>query len=176
MLMKKHQTGFTMVELLVAVAVFALLAAFAIPSFKGLVKGNQLSAATNNMIGAIQYARSEAAVRGVPVKLCNARKNLRGCQSATTWGNSWAVVDGNSQKVIRVFANASSSAVVVKSPGGKAKDLVFKPNGSIDGFLAGTGTKKITFTAKDCPSGKPFVRDLDVSFLGRVRSKTKNCP
>lgn len=174
--MNKRNAGFTLVELLVGVAVFALLATFAIPSFKSLVKSNQLSTATNGMIGAIQYARSEAAVRGVAVKLCNSANSLKACNSSDKWGNSWVVMDTSTNKVIRAFAEASSDAVIVQSPGGKVKDLVFKPNGSIDGFLAGTGTKKFTFSSKDCPSGKPFVRDLNISFLGRVNSQVKNCP
>lgn len=62
--------GLTLPELLIALAVVALLAALATPSFRELRRRAGLSAAVNQMVGALHYARSVAILRSVPTVVC----------------------------------------------------------------------------------------------------------
>jgi type IV fimbrial biogenesis protein FimT len=62
--------GFTLWELLVAVAVAAVALGLALPSFERLRLDMERVAAVNAFVGAVQLARSEAAKRARPVVLC----------------------------------------------------------------------------------------------------------
>ena len=55
--------GITLIELLVALSVLAILATIGIPSFQNLIRSNQVSASHNELIAMINFARSEAVRR-----------------------------------------------------------------------------------------------------------------
>lgn len=59
----EKKTGFTLIELLVTIAVIIVTATIAIPSFKGLIERNRLSADFNEILSSMNYARSEAVKR-----------------------------------------------------------------------------------------------------------------
>ncbi|MES9948898.1 MAG: GspH/FimT family pseudopilin [Candidatus Thiodiazotropha sp.] len=52
--------GYTLLELLVTLAIAAVLMAFVVPGFQGLIERNNVAATSNDMLGALLYARSEA--------------------------------------------------------------------------------------------------------------------
>jgi len=62
--------GYTLLELLVALAVAAVALGLGLPSFERLRLDMQRTAAVNAFVGAVQLARSEAAKRARPVVLC----------------------------------------------------------------------------------------------------------
>lgn len=80
--------GFTLIELLVTTVVAALLIAVAVPSFKTFVENNRLATATNSLVAAMQYARSEAVKRGQTVRLV-----ATGATASDEWGGGWEVRD-----------------------------------------------------------------------------------
>lgn len=175
--MKNHQSGFSMVELMITLAILAIGLSLAAPSFTDMMTNNKVTSATNELIGAIQYARAEAAVRGYPVVLCNGNATGSDCASNQTWSGDWLVVgeiNPGNKEVIRVFPK-QPNAVVVKSPSSTVQDIRFKPNGSIDGFVAGLGKQSFVIQASNCQSGKKHKRDLSVGFLGQTKSSVKDC-
>lgn len=69
-IMNNKQQGMTLVELMVTVAVLAILASVAAPSLKEMMENNRLVATNNQIISAINYTRSEAVKRALRVNMC----------------------------------------------------------------------------------------------------------
>jgi type IV fimbrial biogenesis protein FimT len=66
---RPHQGGFTLIELTVTLALAALLTVLAAPSFSRLIADNRSTTQTEEFMGALQLARSEAIRRGVAITL-----------------------------------------------------------------------------------------------------------
>lgn len=56
----RRQNGFTLVELMVTVAVLAILSTIAYPSFQSTIRSNRVATTTNELIASLALARSEA--------------------------------------------------------------------------------------------------------------------
>lgn len=67
---RRATLGFTLVELLVTLAVAAMLLSFGVPSLRTFVQDSRVAGAADSFLSAIQHARSEAITRGDTVTLC----------------------------------------------------------------------------------------------------------
>lgn len=81
--------GFTLVELMVTVAIAAVLLVIAVPSFTLAMNTNRLAALTNDMVTSLQIARMEAIRRGVPVSVCGSTDGAT-CAADENW-TGWIV-------------------------------------------------------------------------------------
>lgn len=86
------QKGFTLVELLVTVAVFLILIGVGVPSFVSAMKNSRLNADYGELVGALYLARSEAVKRTGFVTVC-ARQSDTSC--GANWENGWLVFTDN---------------------------------------------------------------------------------
>lgn len=91
-----RQRGFTLVELLITIAVATILMTVAVPSFVETVKNNRLTTNANALLGALAIARSEAVKEGQRATVC-ASDDQATC-GGDDWTLGWIVwvdVDGN---------------------------------------------------------------------------------
>lgn len=85
---KPPQAGFTLIELMVTISVLAVLLGVGVPSFQATIQGNRITTTANDLVAALQLARSEAVRRGVNVTVCSSN-NQSTCSGA--WTNGWVV-------------------------------------------------------------------------------------
>jgi len=95
----RQQAGFTFLELVITIAVGAILLAAAVPSFQSLISNNKLTATTNTLVFSLQAARSEAIKRATPTGVCTSSSSLEldaTCSAGSGYVGGWiAYVDDN---------------------------------------------------------------------------------
>lgn len=68
---RPHERGFTMVELMITMAIALVLLMIAVPSFKNITLSNKLTTTANDIVNAIHVARMEAVKRNSSTQLCS---------------------------------------------------------------------------------------------------------
>lgn len=137
--------GFTLVELVVVMAIFGIVAAIAAPSFRDFAIRRNISAQIADFSGALRVARSEALKRGRDVSLCPTNDPLAakpGCaKSSQNWETGYLVFVGSAAKndhYLRI-RQPSASKVQIRSNGTGA--IRFRGNG----VLVDGGSRVFTF-------------------------------
>lgn len=94
------KNGFSLIELMATVAIVAIVVAIGTPSFVGAIKNNRLTGQLNSLIGALSYARSEAAKQGQnSVTICGSNDSAT-CNS-DSWETGWIIFrDGDSNGAV----------------------------------------------------------------------------
>jgi type IV fimbrial biogenesis protein FimT len=154
--------GFTLIELMVTIAVLAIIITLATPGLTGLIDSSSARSQTNQYRDMLTYARSEAINRGQPVRV----KRLA--------SGAWVVGTGDpadceAATALRCFpAPRGDLAIATTIP---AAGLVFTSQGQVRG-QAITDSVSLTITfAKHCQSS----RVLTVNGIGRIRSVPVTC-
>ncbi len=120
--------GFTLIEMMVVVAIVAILAAISAPSMDGFIQRNSISSQTNELISLLQYARSEAVTRKANVQVCastNISSPTPTCSANPTNMSTGIIVLSNGVVIqsvtdIRNGLNIAGSTITFQPDGSKA--------------------------------------------------------
>ncbi|NDP48691.1 MAG: prepilin-type N-terminal cleavage/methylation domain-containing protein [Sulfuriferula multivorans] len=161
--------GFTLIELLVTMAVAAILLTVALPNFQNFVINSRMATQANDLITALNMARSEAVKRGANVTIC-ASSNQTSCTGG--WQQGWIVAAaGTPIRVQQALGGASALA------GGAdvASTITFNSSGRTTIPAAATAAST-TFTL--CPPSPAAVqgRAIQIERTGRTRVSAVACP
>lgn len=100
MIIQKYQKGFTIPELMMGIALFAIIVNYAVPSFETLMRRQELSSKLGELNTLMAYARTEAVSRAKNVIVCPADPDSIGCLGSNDWSSAWRVyVDLNDDGV-----------------------------------------------------------------------------
>jgi type IV fimbrial biogenesis protein FimT len=108
------QAGFTLVELMITIAVLAILIALATPSFTSVINSNRLAAQANNLTADLQLARSEAVRRNRRVSVCRTTDGAA-CAARAGDSDTWLVVVPNTVPLEILRSNALKPPVELTS-------------------------------------------------------------
>lgn len=146
--MIRANRGFTLVELMIVLALIAVIASFAIPQFGRMIDNNRVVSTTNSIVGLLSFSRSEAIRRGARV-------------TATAQNDSMAATLAADGSLVRQIEPASGSIDVTDGA------VTFRANGLT------TAGANVTFSiCTESPSG----RLITVTPGGRVETADTNCP
>jgi len=172
---RKSSAGFTLVELLVTLALAAILLSQAVPSFSSMIKGNRLATETNTLVSDINLARSEAIKRGTRVILCRSADpsaaNPTCGGSANTWTTGWLVFasgdanntyDSATDTLIRIGGPRSGQVQIITNNTAN-NNLEYDPDGTTN-----EGGSTAVFAICD-DQGEAQGRQIQVNGTGRPR-------
>ncbi|HSN00539.1 MAG TPA: GspH/FimT family pseudopilin [Rudaea sp.] len=140
----RKQSGFTLIEALVTMTVAVILTAMAAPSFKLTFQNNRMISQSNDLLGALVYARSEAIELNQNVTIC-ASSDGKTC--GTSWAQGWIVCQDDdatppgvtdcsgASTVLRVHGALSGNNTLTSTFGGS---VVFQKSGTTTATGDGT--------------------------------------
>ncbi len=126
--------GFTLIELMVTVAVVGILAVVGVPAMAGLINANRINGASDNLTAALQLARSEAIRRGTSVTVC-ASNDGQACATTASWdrwivrGRDNVASEGGSEVIDILRDETPADRVELQGP---ANGIVFRSSGLLD--------------------------------------------
>jgi type IV fimbrial biogenesis protein FimT len=112
---RKHTTvhqmrGFTLIELMITVAVMAILVILAVPNFRNMILSNALTTAANDIVGALNLAKLDAIKRNAPAQFCS---NDAATNTTDTLGTACGTTAGG---VVVLTTSTTTSPVRGASP------------------------------------------------------------
>lgn len=176
----RHSAGFTLIELMVVVAVSAILLAVAAPNFTSMLVSTRLGSQATDLIADLRLARSEAATRGAWVVVCPSANGGTACSaSAADWAKGRMIfVDSDrsgtwaSPEPVLRSISALSGASTMAATGFSDAAITFSPYG---GLLQG-GAPAASGTFKLCSSASTTGRLVRIDASGRPSSTKVTCP
>lgn len=171
-LSRGRSRGFTLVEMAITVTVLAILMGLAAPLFNEVINGNRLTGNANELVAAVQIARSEAIRGNVRTSLCQSADGAT-CSNASPWRGWIVFADANGNTVadaaeilragiIEAPVQVLSSASVTNAD----TRITFRADG-----LAYAGNNLLEGNLRVClPVTRPAlnVRDVNIAIGGRV--------
>lgn len=146
--------GFTLVEMMVTVAVAAILISIAMPSLNRIADSNALKATTRDLVSTINTARSQSISTRTDVKV----------EPATGgWADGWSITYGSA--AIEASQDYIPRDGVTVSRVGTNDSMTFLSRGG----LSGGGAATLTVCHQNLGNG----RTISVSFLGKVTTAVK---
>lgn len=149
--------GFTLIELMVVVAILAILLTVAVPNFGPFVQESRMDSIQNKLVASLSQARSEAIRQGVDVTLCqrNTTENMADYDCGNDWANGWVTVINDA--VVRVEDAMPDSITLTGTA------VTFESSGQI------SGSSSLCFAVTDGDTDTD-VRNIQISQFGRIKA------
>ena len=172
-LASRYWHGITLVELLIVMAIIGILAVLVGPGMSSFIASNRMAMQSNRVAGMFQFARSEAARLGRPVRV---KPTPASPSNSNEWGEGWdveALLDGTNWRSLKSFPALASGTTL-----DSASDVTlftFLPNGRFkmdDGSGGGlypdrTGARMPSLDMCDSRSNQ-VGRVISLSFSGQA--------
>ena len=172
--------GFTLIELMITIALAAIILSLAGPGFQELVRRNQVRAITDDFYTVFNTARSEAVKRNSQVVLCASSAGVS-CDGAT-WDSGWLMFiddDGNgdvngAEPIVQV-GSALPANYTLRAGAPYSTAITLNPDGSVNGI---SGTFRICSPEADAVADTDESRSITFLSYGgpRLQKGAAVCP
>jgi type IV fimbrial biogenesis protein FimT len=171
-------SGFTMVELMMTIAIGSIVLMLAVPSFRYVTNSNRIAAEINGLLGDLQFARAEAIKEGRTVTVC-VSSNGSNClnPNPAAWQNGWIVFSDPAATGVP----AVGSVLRVQKPFSGTDTFTASPNTltsvtfNREGYAAGTANGTL-ITLQDSTHTSAWTRCLTLSLVGQVTTEKAGDP
>lgn len=161
--MKRH-SGFTITELMVVMAIVAILMAIGVPSYRYITNSYRMSAEVNNLLGDLMYTRGEAIKEGQTISICVSKDTATCDTGSTTWQEGWIVFQDPTASgswvagdtILRVQKTFSGTDTFSSNNG--VSYVTFNR----EGFANGTAWNGVTWTLHDKTSSSTWTRCVEL--------------
>ena len=163
---RSRERGFTMIELMTTVIVFAVLTAVALPSFRSFIVGQRIKTASFDLMSTLIMARSEAIKRNSSVSIS---------PNGGSWLNGWVVSAG---ATVLKQQNLLGSGLLITCYSGTSSTPCQPISYSGSGRLApGIIAQTVKIASNDSGTATGFgTRCIGIDLTGRPRSAKTGCP
>ncbi|MBF0108254.1 MAG: GspH/FimT family pseudopilin [Magnetococcales bacterium] len=149
--------GYTLIELLIVLAIVAILVSSASPFLTSILNDNRLASQFNQLLGSLQFARAEAIRRQTSVTVCSSSD---GASCGGNWEDGWITL-AQGAVVKSTPELAGNTTLRFNRTGGSASDRILFDSRGFSLDYSGTWTL--------CDSrGATNARGLNVVAMGRV--------
>ena len=165
----RRLTGFSILELMIAIVVGMILLTMALPNFISLLERNRINSAAEQLYVSLAEARGEALKRRNDVRICPSA-NSSTCRNDGDWSEGWLIFDNADGD-----GSPTASEIIKAVPGTSlASGVNFGVDAGVDDFVefGATGTTMDSGTTgafRVCHAGSnESSREISVSLIGRV--------
>ncbi len=156
--------AFTLIEVMVAVSVLAILIAVAVPSFTAQIQRNKMRSTTADLIVAVAHARNEAVTRA---------KTLYVHPKNTGWNSGWCVSTlstscGDSSQNLREFTGPRGISLQGSVNSSATTALAFNSLGHLDNSIA---SNRFSICASTSTQGTK----IEILSLGQALTQDCTC-
>ena len=166
--MRRQGAGFSVTELMVVVAIVAILLGIGIPSYRYITNSYRMSAEVNGLLGDLQYARAEAIKEGLDVRTC-VSNNGTSCTGESDWAKGWIVLSGAGGTVLRVQAPFTGATADRFIAGGNVSAITYNREGFATTAAGFAGT---TIRLHDSTQSAAWTRCLIITAVGLLTTET----
>lgn len=171
--MSRPDNGFSLIEMMVGIAILAILLGLAVPSFSEFITNTRLSSQANDFMSDLALARGEAARRNQRVSVCASTDGASCSLGAANWNTGWIIfsdpndngnVDaGSDEEIIKVVAALAGGSNLAPSGLVQSGRLQFSPSGGLRPMSNGAFLL--------CKQGKAgnYGRQISITTTGAVR-------
>lgn len=127
-----RQSGFSLVELMVAVAILGILSAVAVPSMQNLIAESRLSAQVDVLVAGLNQARTLATSSRKAITVCGVADPNTATACGSDWANGFIIYDGSAVlyrqgfKDVQVTVPSSAPVVFSKVTGALVNEATLK--------------------------------------------------
>lgn len=161
--------GMTLIQTLITVSMALVVIGLSVPSFQEAVQASRATVAANDLVEALQLARSESIKLRRDVRLCRRAADATGCAAdGADWSVGWlACVSPCSaaDQVLRVWEAPQGTPVLTSSVDA---GVTFEP--------CGLAKASASFDLAFGGSGGDELRCVAVNKSGQVRTTREACP
>lgn len=161
----KSERGFTLAELMVTLAILAILSALAAPSFQDMIARNRLSVSSNELLVALQTARSEATRLARNVVVCPSTTG-NSCAGGTSWHGGWIV-----------FVEEAGLNEPVTSPmfGSSTEHRLVRVTQALSPSMTITGPQWVRFRPAGHIAREPVTAQFEIEVKAGITEKRHLC-